>query len=212
MTSSSLLRYFAPVVLLASATLLYAGKYNSTVEIGMKAPTFSNLPATDGKNYSMSDFKEDVLVIVFLANHCPWVKGGEPDLIKTVDEVKGKSVRFVGIGVNLRQDDALSAMKERAQKAGYNFVYLHDASQGTGRQYGATHTPEYFVLNKDRHMVYTGLLTNSPALMEGSSPHYTNGPPKDFYVRDAINAALAGKTPQVAETRSQGCVVEYGRR
>jgi peroxiredoxin len=199
-------------LLLAGAALLYGGKYNSTVQIGMQAPTFSNLPATDGKSYSMSDFKEDVLVIVFLANHCPWVRGGERDLIKTVDEFKGKSVRFVGIGVNLRQDDALPAMKERAQKAGYNFVYLHDASQQSGRQYGATHTPEYFVLNKERRIVYTGLLTNSPALLEGSSPQYTNGPPKDFYVRDAINATLAGKPPAVAETRSQGCVVEYGRR
>ncbi len=196
----------------AAASLLYAGKYNPAVEIGMKAPTFSNLPATDGKNYSMSDFKEDVLVIVFLANHCPWVRGGEPDLIKLVNDYKGKSVRFVGIGVNLRQDDALPAMKERAQKAGYNFIYLHDASQESGRKYGATHTPEYFVLNKERRIVYTGLLTNSPALMEGSKPRYTNGPPTQFYVRDAIDAALAGKMPAVTETRSQGCVVEYSQR
>jgi peroxiredoxin len=135
---------FVAILTLAAATLT-AGKYNAVVEIGMKAPTFSNLPATDGKSYSMSDFKEDVLVVVFLANHCPWVRGGERDLIQTVNDFKGNSVRFIAIGVNLRQEDALPAMKERAAKIGYNFLYLHDPSQEIGRKYGATHTPEYFV-------------------------------------------------------------------
>lgn len=201
------------VMILTLATqLLVAGKYNRVVGIGMQAPTFSNLPATDGKSYSMSDFKEDVLVVVFLANHCPWVRGGERDLIQTVNDFKGNSVRFVGIGVNLRQEDTLSAMKERAAKAGYNFVYLHDPSQVVGRKFGATHTPEYFVLGKDRRIAYTGLLTNSPAVMEGASPRYVNGEPKEFYVRDAINAALAGRPAPVAETRAQGCTVEYSRK
>lgn len=68
-------------VLTLAVTLALAGKYNGVITIGMKAPTFNNLPATDGKSYSMSDFKEDVLVIVFFANHCPWVRGGERDLI-----------------------------------------------------------------------------------------------------------------------------------
>ena len=201
---------FAFLTLLC-AVAASAGKYNAVVQIGMKAPTFASLPATDGKSYSMSDFKEDVLVVVFLANHCPWVKGGERDLVQTVNEFKGKSVRFIAIGVNLRQEDVLPAMKERSAKSGYNFVYLHDASQEIGRKFGATHTPEYFVLNKDRQIVYTGLLTNSPAVMEGSAPRYVSGNPKDFYVRDAINAALAGKPAPVAETRAQGCTVEYSR-
>jgi thiol-disulfide isomerase/thioredoxin len=200
------------IAFLACAAFLYGGKYNSTIDIGMKAPAFANLPATDGKTYSMSDFKEDVLVVVFLANHCPWVRGGEPDLIKLVNDNKGKSVRFVAVGINLRQEDTLPAMKVRVQQAGYNFLYLHDASQEIGRKFGATHTPEYFVLDKNRKVVYTGLLTNSPALLEGRSPRYTNGPPSQFYVRDAIEAAAAGKTPAVTETRPQGCTLEYKSR
>ena len=203
--------WFVAVFTLLLAAAASASKYNAVIQIGMKAPSFSNLPATDGKSYSMSDFKEDVVVVVFLANHCPWVKGGERDLIRTVNEFKGKSVRFVAIGVNLRTEDALPAMKERAAKSGYNFVYLHDASQDIGRKFGATHTPEYFVLNKDRQIVYTGLLTNSPAVMEGSAPRYVSGNPKDFYVSDAINAALNGKPAPAAETRAQGCTVEYNR-
>jgi len=201
-----------PSILMLAAGPLAAGKYNSVIDIGMKAPSFNKLPATDGSSYSMSDFKEDVLVLVFLANHCPWVRGGERDLIKIANEFTGKSVRFVGIGVNLRQDDSLPAMKERAVKAGYNFLYLHDPSQEIGRKFGATHTPEYFVLNKERRIVYTGLLTNSPALMESAGPRYVNGDPKDFYVREAINATLAGRPVALTETRAQGCTVEYARK
>jgi thiol-disulfide isomerase/thioredoxin len=203
---------FGAIVFMASAGFLYGGKYNSVIDIGMKGPAFSNLPATDGKSYSMSDFKEEVLVLVFLADHCPWVKGGEPDLIKIVNDYKGKSVRFAAIAINLRPEDMLPAMKTRAQQAGYNFVYMHDDSQEIGRKYGATHTPEYFVLDKNRKVVYTGLLTNSPALLEGSRPRYTNGTPSLFYVRDAIDAAAAGRAPQVTETRPQGCTLEYASK
>jgi len=77
--------------------VLWAGKYNTIVEVGMKAPGFANLPGTDGKSYSLADFKEDVVVLVFLANHCPWVRGGDWDLINLVKEFKGKSVRVVGL-------------------------------------------------------------------------------------------------------------------
>ena len=212
MTSRILIGMFASLALVASSVLLFGGRYNKVIEIGMTAPGFQNLPATDGKSYSMSDFKEDVLVVVFLANHCPWVRGNDQDLIKLVNDYKNKSVRVVAIGVNLRREDVLPAMRERATKSGYNFIYLHDASQQTGRRYGATHTPEYFVLNKERKIVYTGLLTNSPGLAESDgSVHYTRGAPKQFYVRDAIDASLAGKPVPVTETASQGCTVEYER-
>jgi peroxiredoxin len=197
------------LILAAAGASLQAAKYNSVIELGMKAPAFHNLPAADGKSYSMGDFKEDVLVVAFLANHCPWVRGGDPDLIRSVDDFKGKSVRFIAIGVNLRADDALPAMKQHAAQAGYNFIYLHDPTQEIGRKFGATHTPEYFVLNRARQIVYTGLLTNSPAMMQSGGPRYVNGEPKEFYVRDAVNAALAGRPVSVAETRAQGCTVEY---
>ncbi len=200
-------------VALLAAPWLHAGKYNSIVEIGMKAPGFANLPGIDGKSHSLAEFHEDVLVLVFLANHCPWVRGGDKDLIQLVNEFKGKSVRVIGLGVNLRPDDTLPAMKEHAAKVGYNFLYLHDPTQEVGRKYGATRTPEYFVLNKERRIVYTGLLHNSPAqMLRDGTAQRTNGEPTQFYVRDAILAALAGKPAPVAETRAQGCTVEYASR
>lgn len=201
------------VALLSAAAAVWAGKYNSVVEIGSQAPGFSRLPATDGKTYSLADFRENVVVLVFLANHCPWVRGGDKDLIQLVNELQGKSVRVVGVAVNLRPDDLLPAMKEHAQKAGYNFVYLHDPTQGVGRKYGATRTPEYFVLNQERKVVYMGSLHNSPAqMLRDGTVEYTNGPPTQHYVREAVLAALAGRAAPVAETRAQGCTVEYAGR
>lgn len=193
--------------------LLWAGKYNTAVHIGMQAPGFTGLAGVDGKAWSLADFQEDVVVLVFLANHCPWVRGGEKDLIQLVNEFKGKSVRVVGLGVNLRPDDVPPAMKQHAAKIGYNFLYLHDPTQEVGRRYGATRTPEYFVLNKDRKIVYTGLLHNSPAqMMWDGTVRHTSGEPTQHYVRDAVRAALAGKPAPVAETRAQGCTVEYASR
>ncbi len=188
----------------------FAGKYNQVVDIGAPMPEFSALPATDGTTLSSRELKEDVVVLVFLANHCPWVKGMDGDLVKTVDSFKGKSVRFVGVAVNHRADDRLPAMKEHAARVKYNFTYVYDESQDLGRKLGATRTPEYFVFNKARKLVYMGLLYNSPASMRtDGSINYSKGTPTEFYVKDAVEATLAGKPVPMTETRASGCTVEY---
>ena len=188
----------------------FAGKYNQVVDIGAPMPQFDKLPATDGTTLSSRDLKEDVVVLVFLASHCPWVRGMNGDLVKTVEEFKGKSVRFVGVAVNHRDDDRLPAMKQHASQFKYNFTYVYDESQELGRKLGATRTPEYFVFNKARKLVYMGLLHNSPAQMRSDgSVNYTKGAPTEFYVKDAIESALAGKLTATTETRASGCTVEY---
>jgi peroxiredoxin len=203
--------FFAAAVLaLITLGSLDAAEYNKVVDIGAPLPEFRNLPATDGTKLSSSDVKEDVLVLVFLANHCPWVKGLDGDLIKLVDGMKGRSVRIVGVSVNHREADRLPAMKEHGAKVGYNFTYVYDESQEVGRKLGATRTPEYFVFNKERKLVYMGLLHDSPAQMRrDGSVSYTKGQPTRFYVKEAVEAALSGKSAPVAETRAHGCTVEY---
>jgi peroxiredoxin len=196
--------------LLASSAGLYAGKYNQVVDIGAPLPQFSNLPAIDGSKLFSVDLKEDVVVLVFLANHCPWVKGMDGDLVKLVDQFKGRSVRVVGVAVNHREEDRLPAMKQHAAQFGYNFTYVYDESQDLGRKLGATHTPEYFIFNKQRKLVYMGAIHNSPAQMRtDGTVNYTRGTPTELYVKDAIEAALSGKPVTVAETAAQGCTVEY---
>lgn len=187
-----------------------AGKFNKVVDLGAAMPEFADLPAVDGKTLSSGDLKESVVVLVFLANHCPWVRGMDGDLVKLAARFKGKDVRIVGVSVNHREDDRLEAMKVHAAKAGYNFTYVYDESQELGRKLGATRTPEYFVFDKARRLVYMGAIHNSPASMRTDGTiNYTKGEPTEFYVADAIEAALAGRAAPVDETRPQGCTIEY---
>jgi peroxiredoxin len=200
------------VAVFLSSRVVLAGKYNAVVNIGDPVPAFAELPTTGGSHLSLNDIEDEVLVLVFLANHCPWVKGGDRDLIKLVDEMKGRSVRVVGVSVNHREDDRLPAMKKHAAEVGYNFAYVYDESQDLGRKLGATITPEYFVFGSDRRLVYMGLLHNSPAMMRRDGTlEYTKGEPTEFYVKDAIEATLASTTVPVSETRAQGCTVKYAR-
>ena len=191
---------------------VFAGEYNKVISLGDPMPSFANLPATDGSTLSSDQIKEDVVVFAFLANHCPWVKGGDGDLIQFANEFQGKSVKVIGVSVNHREDDRLPAMKEHATKVGYNFTYVFDESQDLGRDLGAARTPEFYVFDSDRKLTYMGLLHNSPALMTGDgSVKHSNGAPKDFYLKDAVLATLAGKPVATPETRSQGCNVEYAK-
>lgn len=196
--------------LLLGAMNINAGSYNAILSIGDPMPAFSNLPTTSGGKLSGKDLTESVVVLVSLANHCPWVRGMDRDLVALVESFKSRDVRVVGLSVNHHEDDRLPAMKRHADKQGYNFTYVYDDSQELGRQLGATRTPEYFVFNKVRKLVYMGLLHNSPARMTHTGEvRHINGKPTRFYVRDAVTATLDGKPVSPAETRAHGCTVKY---
>ncbi len=203
------IKYFVVSFLLLISTSIFAGQYNKVLNIGDSMPSFTQLPDISGKNLSSKDLNADVVVLVSLANHCPWVQGMDQGLVDLASSFKGKSVDIIGFSVNRREDDRLPAMIEHAQKNGYNFPYIYDESQQLGRDLGATRTPEYFVFNKERMLVYMGLLTNSPAMKRGDKVRYINGEPTDFYVSDAINTTLDDQPVKVAETRAHGCSVKY---
>ncbi len=195
---------------LGLASMAQAGLYNTVLDIGAPMPAFEALPATDGEHYGSDDFDADVVVLVSLANHCPWVRGMDQGLVDLVASFEGQSVEVVGFSVNRRDDDRLPAMKEHAERVGYNFTYVYDESQALGRALGATRTPEYFVFDADRTLTYMGLLHDSPAReTRDGEIMFTNGDPGAFYAQDAIAATLAGTTPDPAETRAQGCSVKY---
>lgn len=201
---------FILAVFFMTPAVTMAGEYNMVMNIGDPLPVFENLPTTDDGTLSSVELEASVMVLVSLANHCPWVKGMDAGLVELVDQFKGQDVRVVGFSLNHRDDDRLPAMKQHAAKNGYNFTYVYDESQDLGRKLGATRTPEYFVFNADRKLVYMGLLTNSPARKTRSGEiSFINGDPVDFYVADAITATLAGKAVEPAETRAHGCTLEY---
>jgi peroxiredoxin len=203
-------RLIGLVILTGLPLISLAGKYNAIMNIGDPLPVFSHLPSTAGNTVSSDQIGEQVLVIVSLANHCPWVRGMDKDLVELVSTFEDQSVRFIGLSVNHREDDRLPAMKIHADKNGYQFDYLYDESQALGRKLGATRTPEYFVFNGERNLVYMGALYDSPAKMnhDGSVSHI-NGEPAEFYVRDAIVSVLSGEQVEINETRAHGCTVKY---
>ena len=198
------------IVFLLSFSHLPAGQYNSVLNIGDSMPEFTNLPTIADETLSSSELQEEIVVLVSLANHCPWVRGMDQDLVDLVASFKDQNVRVIGLSVNRREDDQLPAMKEHAKKYDYNFTYVYDESQKLGRELGASRTPEYFVFNNERKLIYTGALYDSPAKMSGDgSVKHINGEPSQFFVRDAIQSTLENNEVAVKETRAHGCSVKY---
>jgi thiol-disulfide isomerase/thioredoxin len=191
------------VIALATGSA-FAGKYNRKVSVGEKAPSFDGIPAVIGSepaSISLPDLKEDVVVLVFLGNHCPVVVAYEDRIIDFVNAYKGKSVKVVGVSVNNRDADRLPAIKDRVKDKGYNYIYGYDETQKIGRDYGATNTPQFFVFDKTRTIRYMGAMDDSQ-----NESRVTK-----TYLKDAVDALLAGKEPPVEETRPMGCGVEYKR-
>ena len=187
------------------ASPAFAGKYNKTVSVGDKAPTFSGIPAANGSqetSLSLGDIKEDVVVLVFLANHCPVVVQYDDRIIDFANDFKGKSVKVVGVTVSSMQGDTLPGIKEHIADKKIPYTYGYDESQSIGKSYGATNTPQFFVLDKSRTIRYMGAMDDNA----GSESKV-----KKTYVRDAVSALLDGKTPEVTETRPVGCGIGYSK-
>ena len=164
------------VVLSLVAVPAFAGKYNKAISVGDKAPDFAGIPAVangEQQSLTLSDIKEDVVVVVFLANHCPVVRAYEDRVI----------------------DFTKDYMKENKS----NYIYGYDESQAIGKAYGATNTPQFFVLDKERKIRYTGAMDDSQREDKVTKT----------YLRDAVDAVLKGESVAVEETRPVGCGVSY---
>jgi peroxiredoxin len=196
---------FGLVVTIGWVNPASAGKYNRKLSIGDTAPVWKNLPGTDGKNHSLDDLKDkDIVVVVITCNHCPVASAYEDRIVEFANKHAGpeSKVALVAINVNTNDEDSLPKMKERAQERGFHFPYLYDQTQQIGRQLGASVTPEFFVFDKDRKVVYMG------AMDDDMSPEKV----KVHYLEDAVKAIVHGESSPKAETRPFGCGVQYGRR
>jgi len=167
-------------------------------------PDFKNLPSVDGKKYSSSNFKNaNILIIVFSCNHCPYVKAYEDRMIALQKDYAGRGVQLVAINSNDEKnypDDNFDEMVKRVKAKGFNFKYLRDADQQTAEAFGATHTPQFFVFNKDRKLSYSGKMDDN-----WENPKAV----KENYLRDALDALLTGKEVKVPETFSIGCTIKW---
>jgi len=192
--------FLAGAFLLVLAVPASAGKFNKTLSIGDAAPTWDGLEGTDGKKHALADLKDkDAVVVVFTCNSCP-VAAGYEDRIIALAKAHADKVGVVAINVNTSKDDALPAMKVRATKKKFPFPYLFDPSQEIARKYGAKYTPEFFVLDKDRKVIYMGA-------MDDRGPP---GEPKLKHVEAALTAVLAGKKAPMSETSAAaGCSIKF---
>jgi len=197
-------RFITFLAVLAVCSVGAAGTYNKTLNIGGAAPDWKNLEGTDGKQHSLTDFADkDVVVICFTCNTCPYAVDYEDRLMALAKKFAsaGDRCALVAINANKVKDDLLPAMQERAKAKGFNFPYLHDETQQVARSYGATFTPEFVVLNKDRKVVYLGAMDDS-----SDGKNVTKR-----YLDDAIAAALDGRPAPTLETAAVGCAVRYVR-
>lgn len=179
-----------------------AGKYNPMLSIGDPAPIWKDLPGTDGQTHSLADLKDiPVVVLVFTCNSCPYAVDYEDRLIAFAKRHAGK-VAVVAVNVNTIEEDRLPKMKERADAKSFPFPYIFDETQVIAKNYGATFTPEFFVLNQDRKIVYMGGMDDN-----SDAAKVTND-----YLEMAVNAVLKGKPIDPAETVARGCMVRYERK
>lgn len=194
---------FVVVVCLAVSPAI-AGEFNKKLSIGDQAPAFTGLDGVDGKSHSLSDYKDkDVVVVIITCNHCPVAVAYEDRIIDFTKKYAGKGdskVAVVAINVNNGEADRMPKMKERAKEKGFNFDYIYDPSQKIGVELGATRTPEFFVLNKERKIVYMGAMDDN------------QGNPKVSYLAPAVEAALKGEKPAKTETQPKGCGVQYEKK
>jgi peroxiredoxin len=174
-----------------------------TLEIGAKAPDFA-LPATDGKTYKLSDFKDaKTLVIFFTCNHCPYVKGSDEVTRQTAEKYMKQGVRFVGINSNSENthpEDSFELMVERMKVNKFPWVYLRDKTQKVALAYGALKTPHFYVFDKNRKLVYTGRGVDNP---KDTAKMTVNDLDK------ALAEHLAGKPVTVKLTNPIGCNVKW---
>lgn len=177
-----------------------------TLKLGSKPPAFS-LPATDGKTYTVNDFKDaKILVIMFNCNHCPFVTGSEEVTRKTAETFAPNGVRFVGINSNDTQNhpnESFAHMVERMSEKKFPWPYLHDKTQDVARAYGALRTPHFYIFDASRNLVYTGRGLDNPRESEKATINN---------LEKALEDVVGGRKVAVPLTNPIGCNVKWANQ
>jgi thiol-disulfide isomerase/thioredoxin len=169
---------------------------------GDPLPAIGALPNVDGKEWVLSDISADVLIVVFSCNHCPYVQAYEQRMIALQRDYAGRAC-LAAVNANDEinyPDDSFDQMVKRHRDVGMNYLYLRDAAQEAAAAFGATHTPQFFVFDRARTLRYAGKLDDN-----WKEP----GKVTARYVRDAVDAILAGRAIEVPETFSIGCTIKW---
>ncbi|MBC7964397.1 MAG: thioredoxin family protein [Fuerstia sp.] len=174
------------------------------LKIGDEAPAWAELVGTDDEKHSLADLKDkQVVVVCFTCNSCLYSVDYEDRLIafhKKFSERK-EGVALIAINANLKPAERLDKMKERAKAKEFPFPYLMDETQKVAASYGANFTPEFFVLNKDRRIVYMGAMDDQTQADKVDQR----------FVELAVEAALKNEMPVTTTNPARGCSIPYKR-
>jgi peroxiredoxin len=175
--------------------------------LGMAAPAFSLHDAVSGRTAALQDLCSDkATVVMFICNHCPYVKHVQAELVRLAKDYQPRGVAFVAISSNDARnypEDAPDKMKTEAQRAGYPFPYLYDESQAVARAYGAACTPDFFLFDGALELAYRGRL-------DESTPG--NGKPvTGRELRSALDDLLAGRAVSREQQPSLGCSIKWAK-
>ena len=163
-----------------------------------------NLPATDGKTYSPSNFPDKkILVIIFMCNHCPYVHAIINRLIAIQSDYADKSVQLIGINANDSEnypEDSFESMKNFMVERGINFIYLHDEDQFVAKAYKAQCTPDIYIFDSNRKLVYHGRIDNN--WQDESAVTKQE-------LREALDAILSGNPVSENQLPTIGCSIKW---
>ncbi|MCH4824390.1 thioredoxin family protein [Gramella lutea] len=206
------------IILLSMAFILFSftgsqklfekkSDFKDGIEIGDKAPEF-NLKNIDGKKYSFDNIRDangnkpKGYIIVFTCNTCPYAQANEQRLIELHNTYASKGYPVIAIQPNdpeVKPGDSFQAMKKNASEKGFPFLYLLDEGQEIFPKYGATKTPEIYLLDSNRILRYHGAIDDSPRDENGVS---------EKFVEKAIEALENGKQPEINSTKAIGCSIK----
>jgi peroxiredoxin len=183
------------------------------LDLGTAAPDFS-LPDTDGNTVAVEHFRgrDKPLLVMFICNHCPYVKHVAPELKRIGDDYGGR-VDIVAIQSNDVEhypDDSPRKMAEEKAERGYAFPYLYDADQSVAKAYTAACTPDFFLFDADHRLVYRGQLDDSrPYRISSGNYDDRNGAADGRDLRAALDAVRAGEAVTTRQVPSMGCNIKW---
>ncbi len=180
---------------------------SNMLPLGTIAPYFS-LPDTVGGGVCTPEncFGTKATVLMFLCNHCPYVVHVNPEIVRISAAYQSRGVAFVGISSNdvaAHPEDGPDEMHKHAAEVGYDFPYLYDESQDTARAYDAACTPDFYVFDADKRLVYRGQIDTSRP--RGRS----DAPLTGADLRAAIEAVLSGSPVAEVQRPSGGCNIKW---
>lgn len=179
---------------------------STMLPLGTTAPDF-RLPNIDGRLLGLSEIATGKgLVVMFICNHCPFVKHVAPELVRLTSDYESRGIRFVGISSNdvvAYPDDSPEMMKQEAAEQGYTFPYLYDETQEVAQAYHAACTPDFYVFDAKQRLVYRGQLDDS---RPGNGKPLTGAD-----MRRALDQVVSGAEVPTEQRPSIGCNIKWKR-